>query len=89
MFAVTIAIQTRSLKYSNLEEIVHLRIKKEYAAELIEDLIRAKALEPVLETENEIPEWQKEAVRKTLRQIEEHPEQLQPWDVIKNKYYRP
>jgi hypothetical protein len=71
-----------------MEEIVHLRIKKEYAAELIEDLIRAEALEPVTENENEtdIPEWQKEAVRQTLRQVQEHPEQLQAWDIIKQKY---
>ena len=69
-----------------MEEIVHLRIKKEYAAELIEDLIRAKALEPVTENDMEIPEWQKEAVRQTLRQVQEHPEQLQAWDLIKQKY---
>jgi len=67
-----------------MEEIVHLRIKKEYAAELIEDLIRAKALELVSDTH--IPEWQKEAVRQTLRQVQEHPEQLQSWDLIKQKY---
>ena len=71
-----------------MEDIVHLRIKKEYAAELIEDLIRAKALEPVSENDNDVPEWQKEAVRNTLRQIEQHPEQLQSWDVIKKKYQR-
>lgn len=69
-----------------MEEIVHLRIKKEYAAELIEDLIRAKALEPVTENDTEITEWQKEAVRQTLRQVQEHPEQLQAWDLIKQKY---
>jgi hypothetical protein len=72
-----------------MEEIVHLRIKKEYAAELIEDLIRAEALEPVTENDTDIPEWQKEAVRQTLRQVHEHPEQLQAWDVIKQKYMKP
>lgn len=76
-------------KISTMEEIVHLRIKKEYAAELIEDLIQAKALEPVTENETDIPEWQKEAVRQTLRQVQEHPEQLQSWEVIKQKYKRP
>ena len=72
-----------------MEEIVHLRIKKGYAAELIEDLIRARALEPVFENDTDIPEWQKEAVRDTLRQVEQHPERLQSWDVIKKKYQRP
>jgi hypothetical protein len=70
-----------------MEEIIHLRIKKEYAAELIEDLIRAKALELVSDTD--VPEWQKEAVRQTLRQVQEHPEQLQAWDLIKQKYKKP
>lgn len=68
-----------------MEEIVHLRIKKEYAAALIEDLIQAKALEPVTENDIDIPEWQKEA----LRQVQAHPEQLQSWEVIKQKYKRP
>ena len=36
-----------------------------------------------------IPDWQKDAVRKTLAQIQDHPEQLQPWDNIKQKYKRP
>lgn len=72
-----------------MEEIVHLRIKKEYAAALIEDLIQAKALEPVTENDIDIPEWQKEAVRQTLRQVQAHPEQLQSWEVIKQKYKRP
>ncbi|HPZ88097.1 MAG TPA: hypothetical protein PLQ32_08335 [Flavihumibacter sp.] len=72
-----------------MEEIVHLRIKKEYAAELIEDLIRAQALELVEDSDADIPEWQKEAVRNTLRQVEQHPEQLPSWEVIKQKYKRP
>jgi hypothetical protein len=45
-------------------------------------------LEPVSENDNDIPEWQKEAVRNTLRQVEQHPEQLQSWDIIKKKYQR-
>ena len=56
---------------------------------MIEDLIRAEALEPVLENDADIPEWQKEAICDTLRQVEQHPEQLQSWDVIKKKYQHP
>ena len=77
------------VKIITMEEIVHLRIKKEYAAELIEDLIRAEALEPVTENDTDIPEWEKEAVRQTLRQVQEHPEQLQAWYLIKQKYKKP
>ncbi len=72
-----------------MEEIVHLRIKKQYAAALIEDLIQAQALEPVEDPEGEIPEWQKEAVSQILLQVQQHPEQLQSWDLIKQKYQRP
>lgn len=37
----------------------------------------------------DIPEWQKEVVRKTLQDVQQHPEQLRPWDIIKQKYNRP
>jgi hypothetical protein len=72
-----------------MEEIVHLRIKKQYAVALIEDLIQAQALEPVVDPEGGVPEWQKEAVRQTLIRAQQHPEQLQSWDLIKQKYQRP
>lgn len=69
-----------------MEEIVHLRIKKQYAADLIEDLIKINALETVEDPERDVPEWQKEAVRQTLLEIQQHPERLQSWDIIKQKY---
>ena len=72
-----------------MEEIVHLRIKKQYAAALIKDLIQVQALEPVEDPEGEVPEWQKEAVRQTLLHVQQYPEQLQSWDLIKQKYQRP
>jgi hypothetical protein len=71
-----------------MEEIVHLRIKKKYAADLIQDLIEAKALEPVTEPDVVIPEWQKEAVRQTLADVMENPGRLQPWDLIRQKYMK-
>jgi len=36
----------------------------------------------------DIPEWQKEAVRKTLAKVQQSPELLQPWDIIKQKNKR-
>ena len=69
-----------------MEEIVHLRIKKQYAADLIEDLIKSNALETVEDPERDVTEWQKEAVRQTLLEIQQHPERLQSWDIIKQKY---
>lgn len=72
-----------------MKEIVHLRIKKQYAAALIKDLIQVEALKPVEDPEGGVPEWQKEAVRQTLLHVQQHPEQLQSWELIKQKYQRP
>jgi TusA-related sulfurtransferase len=72
-----------------MSEVVHLIIKKDYAASLIEHLQKEEAIEIVQEDAEDIPEWQKEAVRKTLLDVQQHPEQLQPWDIVKQKFKRP
>jgi hypothetical protein len=66
----------------------HVRIKKEYAAALIEHLKKEDAIEIIEEDLSDIPEWQKEAVRKTLAGVRQNPELLQSWDAIKQKYKR-
>ena len=72
-----------------MHEVLHLIIKKDYAASLIEHLKKENAIEIIEEDELEVPEWQKEAVRKTLQQVQQNPESLQAWDVVKQKYKRP
>jgi hypothetical protein len=72
-----------------MSEILHLIIKKDYAASLIQHLQKENAIEIIEEDVQQIPEWQKEAVRKTLAEVEQHPERLQPWDIVKQKYNRP
>lgn len=72
-----------------MSEVLHLIIKKDYAASLIEHLQKEQAIEIVEEEVSDIPEWQKEAVRKTLERVRQHPGQLQPWEVVKQKYKRP
>ena len=72
-----------------MPEVVHLIIKKEYAASLIEHLKKEEAIEIIEEQVPDIPEWQKEAVRKTLQQVQQNPSLLQPWDIVKQKYKRP
>lgn len=71
-----------------MSEIVHLIIKKDYAASLIQHLQREDAVEIIKQQEPSVPEWQKEAVRKTLADAQQHPELLQSWDVVKEKYRR-
>jgi flagellar motor switch protein FliG len=72
-----------------MPEVLHVIIKKDYAASLMEHLQKEQAIEFVAEDTTDIPEWQKEAVRKTLQDVQQHPEQLQPWDIVKQKYKRP
>ena len=72
-----------------MPEVLHVIIKKDYAASLMEHLQKEEAIEFVAEDTEDIPEWQKEAVRKTLQDVQQHPEQLQPWDIVKQKYQRP
>jgi flagellar motor switch protein FliG len=72
-----------------MADILHVIIKKDYAASLMEHLQKEQAIEIVAEDAADIPEWQKEAVRQTLADVQQHPEQLQPWDIVKQKYKRP
>ena len=72
-----------------MADILHVTIKKDYAASLMEHLQKEQAIEIVAGDTVDIPEWQKEGVRKTLQAVQQHPEQLQPWVVVKQKYKRP
>ena len=71
-----------------MSEVLHLIIKKDYAAALIEHLNKEHAIEIIRDDITGIPEWQKEAVRKTLQHAEQNPASLQSWDIVKQKYKR-
>jgi hypothetical protein len=49
----------------------HIRIKKNYAADVIKDLQKMDAVE--LLEEPPIPEWQKKEVRKRLKDLQKNP----------------
>ena len=69
---------------------LHLRIKKEYAAALIEDLIKVHAVEAVEEEEAvELNAQQKEALDKELVAIAANPAYLQKWDDVKHRFKKP
>jgi hypothetical protein len=57
-----------------MEQTYLVKIKKEYASDVIEDLLQMEAIE-VLE-EPAIPEWQKDEVRKRLEEAALFPEKL-------------
>jgi hypothetical protein len=66
---------------------LHLRIKKEYAAALIEDLIKVHAVEAVGEEEAvELTTQQKEALDKELAAIAANPAYLQKWNDVRHRF---
>ena len=71
-----------------MSDVLHVIIKKDYAASLMEHLQKEKAIEILTEDMAKIPDWQKEAVRKSLIDVQQHAEQLQPWESIKQKFNR-
>lgn len=69
---------------------LHIRIKKEYAAALIEDLIKVHAVEAVEEEEAiELTASQKEALDKELAAIAASPAYLKKWDDVKHRFKKP
>lgn len=60
-----------------MSQIYHIRIKKEYAAGVIEDLCKNDAVVLVSEEEAfDVPQWQKEEVRKRIEKYKQNPELL-------------
>jgi len=66
----------------------YIKVKKDYAADLIEDLEKVDAIE-VFASENEvnsgIAEWQKETVLARLNEAKKHPETLITWKQAKDR----
>lgn len=71
-----------------MSDIFKVRIKNEYAASLIAKLKNENAIEIIEDESTEIPQWQKDAVRKTLAEVESNPASLISWDELKKKYQR-
>ena len=69
---------------------LHLRIKNEYAAALIEDLIKVHAVEAVEEDEAvELTDQQKEALDKELVAVARNPAYVKSWDDVKQRFKKP
>ena len=66
----------------------HIRIKKEYAAAVIEDLEKKKAVEFLKDESSEIPEWQKKEVRKRVKEIKKDPSILVDEKIVFNMLNR-
>jgi len=69
--------------------IYHLKVKKEYAAALIEDLIKSDAVEKIATENSEIPQWQMDALDKELQNIADNPNYTIPWESVKGNFNQP
>ncbi len=69
-----------------MPEIYHLKIKKEYAAALIDDLIKVDAVENIEAEDTELLQWQKDALDKELQAIAEKPDYTISWDSVKDRF---
>jgi hypothetical protein len=57
-----------------------LRIKKDYASSVIEDLQKMDAVELLDADDKSIPEWQKKEVLARLKELNENPQNALNWD---------
>ena len=72
-----------------MAEVYHIKIKKEYAAALIDDLIKADAVEDMELQNTELPQWQKDVLDKELQAIAENPNYTIAWDNVKSRFKQP
>jgi hypothetical protein len=71
-------------KVLQMQATYHLRIKKDYAATVIEGLQKMKAVELLKEDNELVPEWQKKEIRKRIKESQKNPSILVDEDVIFN-----
>ena len=65
-----------------MQPTYHIRVTKAYAADVIEDLQKMQAIELLDVETGEVPEWQKNEVRKCIAEIKENPSILVGEDVV-------
>ncbi len=70
-----------------MQKKYHIRIKKDYAVAVIEDLQKMDAVE-LLPDDNEfkIPDWQKELGREEVKKISNNPALLSDWEKARQAF---
>ena len=69
-----------------MQDSFHIRIKKEYAAAVIEDLIKSDAVESIQEPAIELTSVQKLALDKELDALKNDPSYLKKWNDVKQQF---
>ena len=72
-----------------MADTLHIRIKKQYAADLMEDLIKVDAVESADEEFIDLTAAQKAVLNKELEITKNDPAYLLKWEEIKHRYKRP
>ena len=61
-----------------MQETFHIRIKKDYAADVIKDLVKMEALEMV--EDSDVPEWHMQIVTERMEEYKKNPKLAQDFD---------
>ena len=69
-----------------MTDTFYLRIKKDYAAAVIEDLIKLDAVEAVEENNIELTPAQKTALDKELESVKNNPDYLAKWNDVRHRF---
>ncbi|MEO6452757.1 MAG: hypothetical protein ABIN97_01730 [Ginsengibacter sp.] len=69
-----------------MPDTFYLRIKKDYAAAVIEDLIKLDAVEAIDEYDIELTPAHKAALDKELEAIKNDPDYLVKWNDVKHRF---
>lgn len=69
-----------------MSDTIHIRIKKDYAMAIIEDLQKMQAIELVGENDFAIPDWHQQLVKDELKKITDNPALLVNWDTAKQQF---
>jgi hypothetical protein len=76
----------RESKIFHMPDTYHIRIKKDYAAAVIEDLQKMDAVEFIADNSTDIPDWQMELGKKELQNIASGNTELLSWDEAKKQF---
>lgn len=66
-----------------MSDTYFIRIKKEYAADVIEDLQKMDAVELINEENVDIPQWQIDKVLEAKKKAKDNPSLLIDWETVK------
>jgi hypothetical protein len=70
------------IKTSFVSAIYHLKVNKESASLVIDDLLKKNEVELISYDECEVPEWQKAEVRSRIEYYSQHPEKMIDWEDV-------